>query len=351
MTRRRRIVVLAFALALLASLALPRRATAADNALVVTVDGSCICHAPMFVGDAKRIFQKHRVNVRLTFPATGFQSLTAIANGTAHIAAAAPGVVAQVRGKGTPLTGIFMAFGDATGTMATDQYLAIVARKASAIREGHLEDLKGKKVGVPRGTIAHQFLFYALVAKGLDPMQDITVEHVVPADMSKALQSGSVDAIAIWEPVASLVLSQVRDAVLVQRGGNRIQFLDLRVVSLQYLAANPKTVKRYIVAFAEAAQFARMHPEETTDILMRHIKGLDRRSVRNSLGYLDFDMRISKATVDAARQGFEFAQKIGAMQQQPKFEDMIDLKLFNEVMKEHPELFSDLPPIPDRLRL
>jgi sulfonate transport system substrate-binding protein len=326
-------------------IAAPGNALAQGTALVVTVDGFCICHAPMFVGDAKGIFRKHGVDVRMTFPATGFVSLKDVGTGAAHVAAAAPAVVAQVRAAGTLLTGIFMAFGDATGKLPTDEYLAVVGRKASGLRGGHLEDLKGKKIGVPRGTIAHQYLFYALMAKGLDPIQDVTIQPTPPGEMVKALESGSVDAITIWEPVASQGL-RVADTVLVARGGNYIQFLDLRVVSPQYLAANPATLKRYLAAFAEAAQFVRQHPNETTDILMPQAKGLDRATVRTMLGYLKFDLRISKATVDAAQQGFTFAQKIGAMQQSPRFEDMIDLKLLKEVEKERSELFSDLPPMP-----
>jgi len=48
----------------------------------------------MFVGQAKGIFTK----------------------GTAHVAAAAPAVVAQIRAQGAPHTRIFTAFGDATGS-------------------------------------------------------------------------------------------------------------------------------------------------------------------------------------------------------------------------------------------
>ena len=129
---------------------------AAAEPLLVTVDGFCVCHAPMFIGMAKGIFAKHGVDVRLTFPSTGFESLKDAAGGTAHIAAAAPAVVAQIRAQGAQLTGIFMAFGDATGRVPTDSYLAVVSRKSRGVREDHLEDLKGKTIGVPRGTIAHQ---------------------------------------------------------------------------------------------------------------------------------------------------------------------------------------------------
>jgi hypothetical protein len=61
------------------------------------------------------------------------------------------------------------------------------------------------------------------------------------------------------------------------------------------------------------------------------------------------DVRISKATAQAAQPGFEFALKIGGLKEIPKFEDMIDFTLFDEVAREHPEYFNDLPPIPGDL--
>jgi NitT/TauT family transport system substrate-binding protein len=323
----------------------------AADVLTATVDGFCICHAPMFVADDLAIFKKHGVEVKLAFPATGFEALAAVGNGSAQIAAAAPGVVAQTIERGTPLTAIFMAFGDATGKVPTDNFMAVVTRKPNGIRAGHIEDLKGRKLGVPRGTIAHQYVFYALAAKGVDAMQDITVQAVPPAQMVGALQNGTVDAIVIWEPVVSQALQNIDDAIVVQRGGNYIQFLDFRVTSPDFLKTNAESVKRFTVAFAEAAQFVRRQPEQTTDILMKHVQGLDRATVRRILGYGNFDPRISKATAAALHQGSEFALKLGALKQAAVFERMVDLHLLFEVSREEPGYFRDLPPIPAALRL
>lgn len=327
-------------------------ATAATmTTLIVTADGPCICHAPMFVGIAKGIFEKYGLNIRLTIPASGFEAVAQVANGTAHVGAAAPAVIAQVMAQGARLKSIFTAFGDATGRVPTDNYIAVVARKESGIREGHLEDVRGKKIGVPRGTIAHQYFFYALAAKGLDPLAAATIVPTAPPALPGALQSGSVDAIVIWEPVVSQALQATGGSIVVQRGGNHIQFIDLRVVTSRYLATHPGTIKRYITAFAEAAQYVRAHPDETTDIMLQQVKGISRETVRAAVGYLDPDVRVSKATVQTAQQGFDFASKIGALKQAPAFEEMFDLRILRQVEREHPELFRGFPPIPDALRL
>jgi ABC-type nitrate/sulfonate/bicarbonate transport system substrate-binding protein len=63
----------------------------------------------------------------------------------------------------------------------------------------------------------------------------------------------------------------LRGAILVQRGGDHMQFLELRVASPQYLATHPGTIKRFVTAFAEAAQFVRTHPDETVDIMIQRV--------------------------------------------------------------------------------
>jgi len=305
----------------------------------------------MFVGIAKGIFEKYGLNIQLTIPASGFEALKQVADGTAHVGAAAPAVIAQTMAQGARLKSIFTAFGDATGKVPTDNYIAVVARGGSGIREGHLEDLHGKKIGAPRGTIAHQYLYYALAAKGLDPINSVMIVATPPPGLPGALQSGSVDAIVIWEPIASQALQATKDSLVVQRGGNHIQFIDLRVVSSQYLATHPGTIKRYITAFAEAAQYVRAHPDETTDIMMQQVKGISRETVRAAVGFLDTDVRVSKATVQTAQLGYDFAIKIGALKQGPTFEEMFDLRILRQVERERPELFKDLPPIPDAQKL
>jgi ABC-type nitrate/sulfonate/bicarbonate transport system substrate-binding protein len=147
-------------------------------------------------------------------------------------------------------------------------------------------------------------------------------------------------------PVASLALQSSAGSVVVQRGGNYIQFIDFWVVSAQYLATHPGTIKRYITGFAEAAQYVRAHPDETAD-MMQQVKGVSRETVRAAVGFLDPDVHVSKATVLTSQQGFDFAIKIGALRQAPAFAEMFDLRILNQVEREHPELFNDLPPIAD----
>ncbi len=337
---------------LLSLLLVAGTATAAPvTRLVVTAGGGpCFCHAVTFVGVARGIFAKYGLDVQIVTPATGFEVLKQVVNGTAQVGDAAPAVIAQMMAQGARLKGIFAEFGDATGTVSTDNFIAVIARRASGIREGHLEDLRGKRVGVPRGTDFHEYLFYSLAAKGLDAQTAVTILSTPPPGLPAALQSGSVDAIAGPLPVISQALQATSDAMIIQRGGNYVQLVELRVVSPQYLATHPGTLKRYITAFAEANQYLRMHRDEATDILTREIAGLSREAARTVVGGLYPDVRVSKVTAHAWQEGAEFALKIGALKQIPAFDEAFDIRILRQVEREHPELFGDLPPVPEALR-
>jgi NitT/TauT family transport system substrate-binding protein len=204
-------------------------AAAPITTLAVTVLSPSALDAPMVVGIARGIFEKHGLKIQVSTAAGGFQALQQVTDGTAQIAGAAGAAIAQTIGQGARLKAVVVSNGDATGKVPTDSYVAVVARGASGIREGHLEDLRGKKVGVRRRSDFHQYLFFALAAKGLDPVSAVTL--VDTADLLGALRSGAVDAIVSPEPGASRILRATDGAFVVQRGGDHMQFLELRVSS------------------------------------------------------------------------------------------------------------------------
>jgi sulfonate transport system substrate-binding protein len=305
--------------------------------------------APVYVGVARGIFEKYGLNVRVSNAVTGLAGITQVADGTAQVGSAAPGPIAQTAPAGS-LKSIVAGWGDATGNVPTDDTLVIVARRTGGIREGHPEDLRGKKVGLPWGTDNHQYLLAVLAAKGLDPTTAVTIIRVQPPAMIGALKDGTVDAV-VAALNASQVLQSVADAVAVQRGGNYIRFGNLQFASSRYLATHPGTLTRYVTAFAEAAQYVRLHPDDTVDVLSQYLKGVDRQTLRADLGRFRLDPRISRATARSAQEAYTFAMQIGALKQPPTFEQEFDVRILRQVERTHPELFKDLPPVPDAVKL
>ena len=326
-------------------------ASAAPMTTVVVTTTNPILETPVYVGIARDIFIKHGLTVRLAPILPGVGVLQRVVDGTAQAGVAAPAQLALALAQGANLKGIFAMFGDATGRAPADAVYVVIARKASGIREGHLEDLRGKKIGLPGTTIVHEYFFYALAAKGLDPVNDVTIVSTPPAGLPGALQRGAVEAIVAPEVTASIAIGSTPDAVVVQRGGNYMQTSNLEVVNSRYLATHPGTMTRFTAAFAEAAQYVRGHHAETADLLMRNIVGVTPTAIASAIGFVSPDMRVSRVTVQGAQQSYDFGIKIKLLKQAPAFDTVFDLRILRQVEREHPELFRDLPPIPDALKL
>lgn len=77
----------------------------------------------------------------------------------------------------------------------------VLVRRDSPIRS--LADLAGRKVATPRGSISHNHVLAVLEAYR-QPYDAVSFAFLSPSDGRAALQSGAVDAWAIWDPNAAM---------------------------------------------------------------------------------------------------------------------------------------------------
>lgn len=120
-------------------------------------------------------------------------------------------------------------------------------------------DLKGHSVGVPAGTMGEYAMGSSLDREGLS-VQDVKVVNLAPKDMSEALQSGSVDAVAIRDPVAyQLKESLGKEAVSWSALG--VYHFDFTVTSTErVLKEKPGMSERLMRSMLEAVDYIRGHP-------------------------------------------------------------------------------------------
>jgi ABC-type nitrate/sulfonate/bicarbonate transport system substrate-binding protein len=101
-----------------------------------------------------------------------------------------------------------MAFGQLPGTcvagMAGGGSRLLVPAKSEAKT---FADLKGKRVGVVEYSFQDILFIYACKQKGIDPFKDLTrVNLSSPSGVVAGMTTGQVDACAIWEPYASILI-------------------------------------------------------------------------------------------------------------------------------------------------
>lgn len=93
---------------------------------------------------------------------------------------------------------------------------AVLVPKASPIRS--VADLKGKKIGLNKGSNVHYLLVKLLEKHGLK-YSDVQPVFLPPADARAAFERGAIDAWVIWEPFQSAAEKQIDARILADGQG------------------------------------------------------------------------------------------------------------------------------------
>lgn len=126
--------------------------------------------------------------------------------------------------------------------------LAVVLPKNSTIKK--IEDLKGKRIAVQKGSSAHELLAKVLEKAGLS-WQDIQPIWLPPADARAALDKGSIDAWSIWDPYLSAVELTGKVDVLID-GKDFPKTYSYYIANPKFTTAHPHAVNKVIKSLNEA---------------------------------------------------------------------------------------------------
>ena len=153
------------------------------------------------------------------------------------------------KANGNPIKAIYV--------YSRPEWTALVVRKDSPIQK--VEDLKGKKVAVTRGTDPHIFLLRALHEAGLSE-KDIQMVVLQHPDGRIALEKGDVDAWAGLDPmIAQTEIQQGSRLFYRNVNFNSYGVLDVRE---EFAQQHLEYVKRVLAAYEKARLWAIQNPEE-----------------------------------------------------------------------------------------
>lgn len=140
---------------------------------------------------------------------------------------------------------------------------AILVRRDSPARE--VADLRGKKVATPKGSSGHTMAVRGLERGGLS-VADIEPVYLSPADGRMALESGAVDAWAIWDPYYAS--AEVAGNVRVLAGGRGcVSGREFYFASRRLLADDPAVVETFFRAMKRAKEWAQARKPEVARLL------------------------------------------------------------------------------------
>lgn len=214
--------------------------------------------ALLWVAKQEGYFERNGISVILRKYNTGAASLDGVISGEAEIAVGLSEFpVVKNAFEGTKISIIANA--------DKGEFIYLVGRKDRNINTP--PDLKNKRIGVAKGTIAEYFLGSLLEMNGMSIHDIDMVDLRTSEEWVSAVFDGEVDAVVVAQPDANTVRERLGDNAFFwsAQGG---QFLHgLIVATNNWIDANPEIISKFLKSVAEAEVYAEEHPNQAQDIL------------------------------------------------------------------------------------
>jgi sulfonate transport system substrate-binding protein len=257
---------------------------------------------PLIVGKYNQTLDKSfaKDKVKVTFPDinSGAKQTEALAAGSLDICSALGGtsaILAASNGVDLKIVGIFSRAPKAFNIMVKD----------TAIKSP--QDLKGKKVAGPKGTILHQILVAYLAQGGLKESDVEFVSLGIPESVN-ALMSGKVDAALVAG--ADVLRAQKAGATVLTNGEGLVDATIVTAVSGKFLKEHPAAVKQYLDAIRSDLKFMQDKPDQAYEFTAKET-GLTADAVKLMAPWYNFDPTVTPADITDLEKTQDFLMSNG----------------------------------------
>jgi aliphatic sulfonates family ABC transporter substrate-binding protein len=160
---------------------------------------------------------------------------------------------------------------------------AIVVPEASPAKT--LADLKGKKIGVARGSSAHNLLVSAIEGAGI-AWEAITPVYLAPADAASAFGRGAIDAWSIWDPFYAIaeLKQKARPLPIDPKATVQNSFF---LANRDFLRDHADIVSEINAEVAKATDWASAHRDDTAE-LFSQASGVDIAAQQRAVARAEF---------------------------------------------------------------
>lgn len=234
------------ALGLVAGLVPAAVAHAADKPKELRVDWATYNPVSIVLknkGLLEKEFAKDGIAIRWVQSAGSNKALEFLNAGSIDFGSTAGSAALVAKINGNPIKSIYV--------YSRPEWTALVTGKDSKIAK--IEDLKGKRVAVTRGTDPHIFLVRALLGAGLTD-KDITPVLLQHADGKTALIRGDVDAWAGLDPM--MAQAEVEDGAKLFYRNAAANTWGILNVREEFAKDHPDLVKRVLAVYEEARKYS-----------------------------------------------------------------------------------------------
>lgn len=195
-----------------------------------------------------------------------------------------------------------------------------------------MNDLKGKRVAVQRGTGAHAVWLRYIEHAGLSE-RDFKMKYIRNADIGSALAGGEVDAGVPWYPFALSIVNRGLARVLLSQDDIAKPLKDKYTFTLFTRASlvqeKPHVVQKVVNAWVKAQRWIIQNPDEAARLFhaftTRRGQKLSPEDARFLMGVLRFDQPVfGKEFMDDMMSNARIMKKMGWIKEIPVAESIVE---------------------------
>jgi sulfonate transport system substrate-binding protein len=151
-----------------------------------------------------------------------------------------------------------------------------------------IQDLKGKRVVLNKGSNVHYLLLKVLEANQLK-LSDINVVYLPPADARAAFERGAVDAWVIWDPFFAAAEQQLGARVLAT-GKNLVSNHQFYLADRKFAQQHPELLKTVVNELNQTTTWVSQHQQQAAQLLQQPT-GLPVEVLNRSISRMGFGVQ------------------------------------------------------------
>lgn len=216
------------------------------------------------IADDQGYFSANGLSVQLRDYENGLEAVKDMKRGKVNISASAeyPIVLAAFNNENISII----------ASIDKIQSAYLVCRKDRGIE--NLSDIKGKKIGVPRGTINEFYLGRILDLHDIS-LKDISLVDVKQSQSEDTLANGSVDSIIIRYDRIDSIEQRLGSDIVMWPAQSGYASPEVMACKDNWLSDHPETISRLIKSLNSAQEYLVNHPDEAKAILQKRLNYSD----------------------------------------------------------------------------
>jgi len=162
-----------------------------------------------------------------------------------------------------------------------------------------LDGLKGKRIGITKGTSGEIF-WQALVKKfNLNPTNYAIVYNEAPEEIA-ALERHDIDAFVGWEPWPTRAITSVKGARIVIDAAGILNNRNYVFMNRKWIGANEDAAERFMRSMVEATDFIKANPKEAAPMVAKFLQ-MPEALVSELMPKVEYEMSWTDGSLDTIR--------------------------------------------------